>query len=328
MEPGMIPLAKRFRLLLRAFPRHYRRSRGAEMLTTLLDGSLPGQRWPTMRSALSVVWSGIRCRFRLRPGKFSRIAAAATALAGAVFGAVLGTWVAWNWTAGPLPSDAQADTIARSTVRYEPHSRERYDFLFGTDPRLGQEMPGGVWYTYDEDEHGPIQTEQAMQALRANGWAASSSNCRNCVGGIAVKGDVRVMVTPWSLVISRETPAAVAWLMAIGALLGTFGGWMLTARIGRLLARRTQWQKTAVSAGATAGFLALLPCLYYTFGWSILYYIAWDFSPDGFARAPFWILSWEPVRNVTFAGLAAILLAVASAELAPRRASGGRSFAR
>ncbi len=324
----MIPLAKRFRLLLLAFPRHYRRSRGAEMLTTLLDGSPPGQRWPTMRSALSVVWSGIRCRFRLRPGKFSRIAAAVTALAGAVFGAVLGSWVAWNTAAGPLPSDAEADAIARSVVAAEPYSRDRYDFLFDTDPGLGQEMPGGIWYWYDEDEHGSVQ-EQAMQSLRANGWAVSSWQCRGCVGpvGFAVKGDVRVMVSSWILVISRATPAAVPWLMAIGALLGTYGGWMLTARIGRLLARRPHWQKTAVSACAAAGFLALLPCLYYTFGWNILYYIALDLSPDGFARAPFWVLSWEPVRNITFAGLAAILLAVASAELAPRHVSGGQSIA-
>src|SRR5688572_22977596 len=269
MEPGMTRLANRFRLLLLAFPRHYRRGRGEEMLTTLLDGALPGQRRPTMRSALSVIWSGIRCRFRLRPGKFSRIAAAVTTLTGAVFGAVLGTWAAWNWTAGPLPSDAEADAIARSIVVTDINLRLRYrhDFIFGDDNIIGQRAPGNIWYSYGSDEDEPIEAK-AREALRANGWAVSSWQCRRCAWpvSLAAKDDLRVMVSSNELIMTRATPSAVPWFMAIGALLGAYGGWMLTARTGRLLARRTPRQKTAASAAATAGFLVLLPGLYYTVG--------------------------------------------------------------
>lgn len=323
----MIRLAERFRLLLLTFPRHYRRSRGAEMLATLLDGSLPGQQWPTLRSALSVVWSGIRCRFRLRPGKFSWVAAAATTLAGAVLGATLGTWMAWNMAAGPLPSDSEADAIARSIMVAPPHSRDRYDFIFGSAEGLGMQMPGGVWYLYKNDEQVEMPA-QATQTLGAHGWAVSSQQCWDCAWpfSVAVKGDTRVAVGPGTIMITRATPSALPLLMAIGALLGAYGGWMLTARTGRLLARRTQGQKTTLAAGAAAGFLMLLPALYYTVGWNILYYIAFDFPPDLFARAPFWILSWEPVRNLTFSGLAAILLAMTFAELPPRRESAGQSI--
>ncbi len=313
MEPGMTPLASRFRLLLLAFPRHYRRARGAEMLATLLDGSLPGQQWPTLRSALSVVWSGIRCRFRLRPGTFSKIAAAVTTLTGVAFGSLLGTWAAWNWTAGPLPSDSEADAIARSTVVAEPRSHQRFDFIFGDASSIGLGVQGNIWYFYGTDEEEPIRA-QATQALRANGWTVMPGQC--CVD-IAVKGEVRMYVTDYDLIMVRATPSTVPWFTAVGALLGMYAGWMLTARNGRLLARRTTRQKIAAAAAAAAGFSALLPAIYYA---------VFHTGYNPFIRDPWWVFHWEPVRNLTFAGFAAILLAVTLAELPPRARTGPASI--
>ncbi|WP_020524137.1 hypothetical protein [Catelliglobosispora koreensis] len=317
----MSRIEKRFALLLLAFPRHYRRARGAEMLTTLLDGAQPGQQWPSARTALSVVSSGIRCRLRLRPGKFSRIAAVMTTLAGVIFGATLGIWAAWNWTAGPLPSKAETEAIAQSILADEPHSRDRYDFLFGSHMSLGHGMPGSVVYIYDTYEKGQHIDARAVKFLRANGWAISIWPCRSCAGTIhvATKGGTRVIVTDSVLDFSRATPPAVPWFMLAGALLGAYGGWMLTARVGRLLARRNLVQKRALGALATAGFLLLLPALYYEFRWGILFYLAPELAPDAFARAPFLVFYWETWRDLTLAGLAAVLFTVAVAELPARR---------
>jgi hypothetical protein len=54
------PLERRCRWLLRAYPAWYRRSRGEEMLGTLLEASPPGRRWPSVRDARALVIGGLR----------------------------------------------------------------------------------------------------------------------------------------------------------------------------------------------------------------------------------------------------------------------------
>lgn len=58
----MSPLERRCRILLRAYPRWYRRQRGEEMLATLLEASRPGQNWPSMRDARALFIGGLRVR--------------------------------------------------------------------------------------------------------------------------------------------------------------------------------------------------------------------------------------------------------------------------
>ena len=55
-------LERRCRTLLRAYPRWYRRQRGDEMLATLLEASLPGQRWPSARDTRALIMGGLRVR--------------------------------------------------------------------------------------------------------------------------------------------------------------------------------------------------------------------------------------------------------------------------
>ncbi|MCW6007517.1 hypothetical protein K1W54_23650, partial [Micromonospora sp. CPCC 205371] len=57
-----------YRLLLHAYPRWYRRERGTEMLTTLLDAAEPGQQRPHPRDALDLLLGGLRCRFAVPRG--------------------------------------------------------------------------------------------------------------------------------------------------------------------------------------------------------------------------------------------------------------------
>jgi hypothetical protein len=56
------PLERRCRWLLRAYPAWYRRERAGEMLDTLLEASLLGQRWPSFRDVRSLVIGGLRVR--------------------------------------------------------------------------------------------------------------------------------------------------------------------------------------------------------------------------------------------------------------------------
>lgn len=65
-------LARRYRLLLLAYPAGYRERRGDELLGTLLDDASPGQRWPGGREAASIAVQGLRARidaaWRRTPG--------------------------------------------------------------------------------------------------------------------------------------------------------------------------------------------------------------------------------------------------------------------
>ncbi len=58
----MTPLQRRCCLLLRAYPAWYRRERAGEMLGTLLEASLPGRSWPSVRDARALVIGGLRVR--------------------------------------------------------------------------------------------------------------------------------------------------------------------------------------------------------------------------------------------------------------------------
>lgn len=55
-------LERRYRLLMRSYPRTWLDERGEELIGTLMEISEPGQRWPKRREASSLLLSGIRVR--------------------------------------------------------------------------------------------------------------------------------------------------------------------------------------------------------------------------------------------------------------------------
>ncbi|MEV0130219.1 hypothetical protein AB0H83_17385 [Dactylosporangium sp. NPDC050688] len=59
-------LARRYRALLRAYPKAWREQRGDELLGTLLDAAEPGRRRPNVRESASIVVQGLRERLGLR----------------------------------------------------------------------------------------------------------------------------------------------------------------------------------------------------------------------------------------------------------------------
>ena len=58
----MTPLERHCRWLLLTYPAWYRHDRGEEMLGTLLEGSGPGQSWPSLRDARALLTGSLRVR--------------------------------------------------------------------------------------------------------------------------------------------------------------------------------------------------------------------------------------------------------------------------
>src|SRR5204862_5824496 len=125
MNDGSAPqdaLERRYRWLLLAYPRHYRRYRCEEMLTTLLEGAAAGQKWPTPRAAVGLMAGGFRCRARLGRMPAARIGATYAAIVCAVLAGTAGAWVAWHLAAPPLPDERTAAAIAAEAVPGTPEN--------------------------------------------------------------------------------------------------------------------------------------------------------------------------------------------------------------
>jgi hypothetical protein len=76
-----------YRRLLWAYPRWYRRERGLELVTTLLDDAAPGQRRPTAADVADLVRGGVRARLRPPRGAGSYAAVVIVAVWAAIAGA-------------------------------------------------------------------------------------------------------------------------------------------------------------------------------------------------------------------------------------------------
>ncbi len=106
---GRMPekLGRRYRLLLRAYPRGRRR---AELLDTLLDAAPAGRARPTLRESVNLVRHGLRARLGRPRSTAVVVVALLVAVAGGYLGAVAGSLIGWQF-APPLPSGARADHL-------------------------------------------------------------------------------------------------------------------------------------------------------------------------------------------------------------------------
>src|SRR3954452_19940988 len=95
-----------YRRLLLAYPSWYRRERGEEMLTTLLDDAATTSGWRApVRDAANMLIGGARCRLRVR-GLLARSAAAVVALAAGIGVAGVAGVLAWH-SQQTMPTDSQ-----------------------------------------------------------------------------------------------------------------------------------------------------------------------------------------------------------------------------
>jgi hypothetical protein len=120
--PDSNPLPRRYRRLLWAYPNWYRRERGQEILTTLLDAARPGQRHLSRHDVRDILARAALCRLRPPRGITCWIVtitvallAAAAAMAATTNGALVAAF------ASP-PSEQQAIAIAQVAMAEPPHN--------------------------------------------------------------------------------------------------------------------------------------------------------------------------------------------------------------
>lgn len=120
----MTQLEAAYRRLLLAYPHDFRRHRGPEVITTLMDAARPEQQRPTGREAANLILSGLLWRFRLPCGTAYRVVAVIAALLFGLFASAAGSQIAWQST-DTMPTTAEAMSVvqlaASSPVDQGPH---------------------------------------------------------------------------------------------------------------------------------------------------------------------------------------------------------------
>lgn len=115
------PAPRRYRRLLWAYPNWYRRERGQEILTTLLDAARPGQRHPSRHDVLDILARAALCRMRPPRGITCWIVTVIVALLAAAAAAAAANGILVAAFASP-PSEEQAIAIAEVAMAEPPHN--------------------------------------------------------------------------------------------------------------------------------------------------------------------------------------------------------------
>lgn len=248
-------------------------------------------------------------------------------------GGSLGQWLGWR-TAGALPTDAEAEAIARLAVGGAVPAPERQDEFFGYDPD-GVYGPGYVRFVLPADPAAASFRWQAKDVrirLDTAGWSvdktwagngpdqksdpskASSSDRAERVDGlmfVADKGEWRVRYSAGPgeearLEIVRLAPIAVTAGGALGGLGFAGLGWLLGLRatrrfahLGGLAKRATRWLVLASAAG-------MLPLLLLT-----LVRLITGHAQLSSPQVPLWTAFTGPVLQPL--GVAAVILLGAAA---------------
>jgi hypothetical protein len=339
-------LARRYRRLLLCYPRSYRRTRGAEIVGTLLDAAPPDRTEPTRAEALDLLAGGVRYRLRVRGGAV--LAAVAAALLGAVaVGATL-AYAGWQ-SAADLPGNDRARALAATALPLtvgEPvpgltvpvtavPSPRREDFLFGADPLddppwllalTGTDgyHEGGV--RYGIDFRGPADraaVEAVRDRMRAADWQVGRVDAHLWGAGTVGYRDglrMRVEVAEWtadtsrlSVFLTRTPPAAVRPLTALGLLTGALAGWLIVAAAARRTRTRSPARRATIAALFGVGAFLTLPAT----GMSAAVTIGTFLMPS--EPAPVWAgYTFIGARPLSVVGLALLLSALGVARVATR----------
>ncbi|MEU5939065.1 hypothetical protein ABZ807_07720 [Micromonospora sp. NPDC047548] len=278
MAPTDDPLARRYRRLLRCYPRAYRRERGDELLALLLDTAPPGQSRPRLREAVDLIRNGMRCRLG-RPASSTVVAwAALAAVVCGLFSAALSARVAWE-TARPLPGPAETGEIFRTVL--PDHGPDHVDipssfFGYYTQPLGLDDLDnlllgdGGEYQQTATDAWAagppPVPSDQtvavAQRRLRETGWhldgvtVESANGCvdKLCASSMLItyttvnarQGDTLLAVTVNSNPEPESPYASIALRRTTPPLVlpAAVGGGLLGALAGWLLfgwaSRRTE----------------------------------------------------------------------------------------
>jgi len=268
-------LRRAYGRLMWAYPRWYRRERGAELVTTLLDDAPPGQRRPTRTDVVDLLRGGLRTRLRLPRGTGGYFAAVITALwlglAGAAGGVLLSPYP------GP-PSDAEAVSAAAIAVPQQPNNVPgpvvHCDIICpdwdGTDDVVAFDAPPdrtdrAVVYYHRFSESATATVAAARERLAAAGWDVDPLYVQS--DGIssfdASSGGLRLGIVAWptsetgesvTIVVSKGFSFVAAVRSVGGFLCGLVTGWLAAAWV---LQRRRR-HRLAIRAATTAAALPFL----------------------------------------------------------------------
>jgi hypothetical protein len=347
-------LARRYRVLLFAYPRAYRRLRGAELLGTLLDAAPPGRTRPTAREAANLIRHGLRARLG-RPASRTVVAwAVLTVVISGVFSAAFATRVGWE-TARPLPRTAEAramlaeilpgqeftglqDAPAMFVIYGQPLSwNAAHDLLFGDGAEYTQSgIAGGV----NAPTLPPQETvDLVQQNLRTHGWTVYSLMVRDMYtcstpcdpAGqyttiVARRGDTVFTMKVYPPEIPISPPISAGFVRATPFAVYPFG--LTTGILGAVVAflifgwasRRTEGRHLARAV------VKMLLGVTLFFWWApTLFSVLWMARHYQDEPSPSWPPMWEWLGQPTFSllfliGCGSALLSLALATI-PRRES-------
>ena len=285
----MTGLERRYRRLLLAYPRPYRRTRGLELLTTLLDASAPDQRRPHWRDAVNVVAAGLRYRFALPGGRWAATGVVLVALATGALGAAAGARLGWHG-APDLPADdvrtATAQDLTPSQQSNTPKPDEIHPFVAGSRlawipvQLLGGASPGdSTGSSISPSGTSSANTIELIgDRLHATGWRADPARTIGEHTVVAARrGGITMIIAVQSLRnwrsavylgYQREEPGPVLPLTILGAVLFGTLGWSGAAAVLRRARSRARGVQALLVALAIPALGLLLPATATT--WLIL----------------------------------------------------------
>ncbi|GGM55494.1 hypothetical protein GCM10011608_45440 [Micromonospora sonchi] len=243
----MPDLERSYRRLLCAYPGSYRRERGLEILTTLLDAAEPGQVRPSRGEAAYLLVNGLRYRF-VPPTWIGRLAAGLVAIWAAVVLSGAGALAVWAF-ANPEEPDLAAfsdDLVGRpASFALELPGDDLLDMAYayrtygefqdfaeeGWDG--GRPAPMGQSRVYAQVTETPTVLADAYEHLTSAGWRTGALS----QGGVDSQAGV-------------HSPHGVFWAYQDGVLLRVSGYDNQTG----VTVSAYPIEPSGVLAGAVAGF--------------------------------------------------------------------------
>jgi len=350
------PLARRYRRLLLAYPRAYRRSRGEELLSALLDAALPERTRPTAQEAADLIRHGLRARLGRPASRTVVVWAVLSAIISGLFIAGFATRAAWE-TARPLPKTAEVRTMLAQILpgqEFTGIEDPQAMFVFNGQPLTwdtandllwgdgGEYAQSGIGGSVNGAPVIPPQdtVELAQHNLRAHGWTVyptMTHNMYGCAGPpcdpatipksttiLARRSDTRFSMEVHSQYRSDTTSITAGftrttpWAVYPLGLTGGILGAVVAFLIFGWASRRTEGRHPAGAA------VKKLLCVTLFFWWApTLYAVPWTARHHLDEPHPSWHPMWEWLGQPTFSllfliGCGSALLGLAAAATEPR----------
>jgi uncharacterized membrane protein YeaQ/YmgE (transglycosylase-associated protein family) len=312
-------LHRSYARLLWAYPRWYRRERGLELMTTLLDDAGPGRHRPHWSTVADLIGGGVKTRMRPPRGFVARFITVVVSLSGGLVGSSAAVML--SPYPGP-PAAAEAVAAAEVAVGLPVHDVpgpivKCYDGSCETRPN------GDDVVAYDEEPmrvdntvvtlhplHLEVATivEQAYARLVAAGWRVDPSSRQganfsafndrlglNLAISVGTGDTVRTDVV--RVYVSKRVSAATIAAVIAGFLGSLLAGWLIGAWTMQRFKRHQRSRRRDIRDAAVPFLIGAVVMICFTFG-GIAIDWADGVSPEDVQAPLVFILFWWPVTVV------------------------------